>query len=140
MQEMVEAVDQQFAEERDEREQMVEETVLKIMQVVNDNKEEMVQFIEAEQQAEADKPTKEKNDALILQTVKEMIDENNVRTAEDTTEQKLVEMQENFAQAIAELAEKIEAQEQELATQREKPSGLDEQAVALLLQQSHQEM
>jgi len=28
---MVEAVDQQFAEERDEREQMVEETVLKIM-------------------------------------------------------------------------------------------------------------
>jgi len=60
--------------------------------VVNDNKEEMVQFIEAEQQAEADKPTKENNDALILQTVKEMIDENNVRTAEDTTEQKLVEM------------------------------------------------
>lgn len=46
MQEMVEAVDQQFAEEKGEREQEIEETVIKLMEVINQNKEEIVQYVE----------------------------------------------------------------------------------------------
>jgi hypothetical protein len=39
-------VNQQFEEEREEREQQIEETVLKITEVMMANKEEMVAFIE----------------------------------------------------------------------------------------------
>ena len=46
MQQMVEAVDQQFAEEKGEREQEIEETVIKLREVINQNKEEIVQYVE----------------------------------------------------------------------------------------------
>lgn len=55
MQEMVEAVDQQFAEEKGEREQEIEETVIKLMEVINQNKEELVQYVEELTQEQAEK-------------------------------------------------------------------------------------
>jgi len=104
---MVEAVDQQFAEEKGEREQEIEETVIKLMEVINQNKEELVQYIEDLNAELAQKEPQYNNDALILETVKKMLDERMDKLEE--RENGLIEQfQGALREAINEVVQKVE--------------------------------
>lgn len=62
LEELIQAVNSQFEEEKEEREAMIEETTAKIMEVINGNKEEIVEFVDELKlqkitQLEEEKPT-----------------------------------------------------------------------------------
>ena len=128
MQEMVEAVDQQFAEEKGEREQEIEETVIKLMEVINQNKEELVQYIEDLNAELSQKEPQYNNDALILETVKKMLDERMDKLEE--RENGLIEQfQGALREAINEVVQKVEEQEGDLEDIKQHLSEKQEQPV-----------